>query len=200
MRTTALHTAFFTGDYKRCCDLAAAEPISQETKSYWFRALLHLGHLDEALSLAPTDGALDAALRLYASTHALRNSQGHSSEGWNEGIFAEAERVAGLEGDRDAAAVLLAIVYSWSGRLEEAYRVAVQSASLEAQLLLVTFLAQIRRFDLAERKMERLKQAFVEDVAFQLVEAQLALQKVPSLGHVHGHPSSSLLWHRAERL
>lgn len=181
MRSSVIQAAFFTGDYQRCCDLATAEALTGDVKSLWVRSLLHLGQFDEALSLASSEGALDSALRLYASTFPLRNSEGRTKDGWNEGIFAETERVTGLEGDRDEAAVLLAIVYSWGGRLGEAYRVAAQSASLEAQLLLVSFLTQIGRFDLAEEKMERLKRVFVEHVAFQLVEAQLTLQKVPSL-------------------
>jgi tetratricopeptide (TPR) repeat protein len=165
-------SAFFAGDYAACVEAASLESSTAEARSLWCRALVHLGRFNDAKSVAKNNSALDRALYVYADAFSHRNNSLDSS------MLSKLEAASALEGDRDEAAVILATVYNWAGYREEAFRLASQSASLEGQLLLVTILISLGRFDLAERKLEKLKKAHVDKIAFQLVEAELALNKV----------------------
>ncbi|PJF18132.1 HAD phosphatase, family IIIA [Paramicrosporidium saccamoebae] len=166
-------SAYFAGDYVACCSVAATESSTGVVRSVWFRACVQCGRHSEARSLAKGNGALDAALLLYLDAFPLRHDK---QANWTD-ITSRAEKVGSLEGDRDEVAVILSIIHSWADQLEDAYRLASQSSSLEAQLLTVAYLAMINRFDLAERRLEKLKNAHVDNLAFQLVEAEVALRR-----------------------
>lgn len=171
-------SAFFAGDYTGCCEAASRESSTAEVRSIWFRALLNLGQFEEARKLIKgTTGALDLALSLYATGFPLRNEPNNNNYEWNR-LIVQAEAVGGVEGEQNEAAVILSIIYSWAGKLEDAYRLASQSTLLEAQLLLVTFCLKLGRIDIAERKLEKLGRLHKDEVAFQLVEAELAISKV----------------------
>ena len=44
-------------------------------------------------------------------------------------------------------------------------------------MMVVSYLTKIHRFDLADRKLEKLRRTLQDTVAFQLVEAEVALMK-----------------------
>lgn len=127
--STAVHAAFFCGDYRACVVAASREAPSADVKCLWFRALVECGCVGEARAIAGVAGdLLDEALLLYADAHALR---GVPDDPQWMAVLARAARVQNLSGDRDAAAVVLSIVYCWAGQLEDAYRLASQSATVE---------------------------------------------------------------------
>ncbi len=174
----AATTRFYSGDYVGACEEARGAALTAETRSAWFRALVQLGRSEEAEeTLAAGPGALDYALRLYARAHTIKEEP---RADWTP-LLEQIDEITGLEGDRDESAYLLATVCSWAGQNEQAYHLASQSAAMEAQLLLVTILARIGRFDLVEKRMEKLRRFFGDQVAYQLVEAQMSLEKVWAL-------------------
>jgi hypothetical protein len=166
-------TCYFAGDYTGCCDAATLESSSASVRSIWFRACLHLNRLSDARNLAKGSGALDAALLLYLEAFPMRNDE---NSNWSN-ILSKAEEAGSLEGDRDEVAIILSNIYAWAGQLEDVYRLASQSSTLEAQLLTVQYLATIGRFDLAEKRLEKLKKSHVDNIAFQIMEAELGLRR-----------------------
>lgn len=170
---TLVVASFFSGNYVACCEQAPLESSSAMVRSVWFRSCVHLGRVAEAKSLAKGPGALDAALLLFLEGFPHRDAVEFN---W-DGLLERAEEAGTREGDRDEAAVILSIVYGWAGRLEVAYRLAAQSTAVEGQLLLVSYQAKVGRFDLAGGKLERLKAAHVDEIAYQLVEAEVAMRR-----------------------
>lgn len=163
--------------------MATAAVNSGEIKSLFFRSLVHLNRASEAQRLVArtgngNQGQLDHALLLYAQVYPHRHLPASLPSG--EGDLAQlTDSIISNEGDgeRDEAAVILSLVHGWRGDLAMAYRLAAQAACLEAQLLLVTYLVGIHRFDLVDRKMEKLRRAAVDEAAYQVVEAEVAMAK-----------------------
>lgn len=157
-----------------------------EVKSLFFRSLVHLNRVNEAQRLVARGGGeashLDRALLFYAQVYPHRHLSSSLPAGGGD-LAQLTDSVIGSEcagegdNERDEAAVILSLVHDWRGDLTMAYRLAAQAACLEAQLLLVTYLVGIHRFDLADRKMEKLRRVAVDEVVYQVVEAEVAMAK-----------------------
>lgn len=189
MSIQSVRAKFHCGDYQGCCEeaskVATATTGGGEVKSLFFRSLVHLDRVKEAQRLVTRGGGsagegshLDQALLFYAQAYPHRHLPASLPAGGGD-LAQLTESVINEEGEdeRDEAAVILSLVHGWRGDLTMAYRLAAQAACLEAQLLLVTYLVGIQRFDLVDRKMEKLRRVAVDEVIYQVVEAEVAMAK-----------------------
>lgn len=134
---TAVSNAYYSGAYEQCTREVARASTNVENKSYLIRSLICLNRIPEARSLLKPPNLLDEALLLWSEGYSLRGDKNNVTK-WSP-ILMKANLVkeklgeqpeVGVEVEPEVAALLSAI-YSWAGKLEEAYALAAGSPTLE---------------------------------------------------------------------
>ncbi len=134
------------GSYAKIATFQSAPQNLPTAKSLLFRGLIEAGKEREAVSLASGGGFLDSALLLYGEAFRCRNFKENNAV-WSD-ILGKAEFIAGMSSqdahhgspsshgdggsDRDEAALILAIINSWAGKLDTAFHLAGQASTFEA--------------------------------------------------------------------